>query len=76
MPKLTATDGLASPESIKRVAITPDDIRSMDDESLLKMLADLRRDREVTSGGGRKPRKVREDNGEIIDDGEDISSDV
>jgi len=75
MPKLTATDGLASASDIKRTSITPEDITKMSDEELHSYLAALRRDRETTApratrtGTTRQPR----DNAsyETIDESDD-----
>lgn len=81
MPTLNATDGggaSASIEQIKRVDLTPEDIRKMSDEELATHLAALRRSRETSppkagKGGGatRIPRST-----ETLIDDSDIESDV
>jgi hypothetical protein len=80
MPTLNATDGgTATPiEQIKRVDLTPEDIRKMSDEDLATHLALLRKSRETSppkagKGGGAMRSSVPKE--QLIDDS-DIESDV
>jgi hypothetical protein len=76
MPTLSATDGgVTQPlEQIKRVDITPEDIRTKTDEELHAILALLRNNRETAAP--RAPRKAangprgKEAEPEIVDDGD------
>lgn len=53
MPKLSATDGIASGEQIKRVELSAADVTTATDEELAVTLARIRRGRE-TYGGPKK----------------------
>jgi hypothetical protein len=78
MPTLSATDGgTATPiEQIKRVDLTPEDIRKMSDEDLATHLAALRRSRETSPPkAGRTARTPKGPSEQLIDDNE-IESDV
>jgi hypothetical protein len=72
MPTLNATDGGATApiEQIKRVDLTPEDVRKMSDEELASHLALLRRNRETSppkAGKGSGPRAPID---QLIDDGD------
>lgn len=73
MPTLSATDGGTTQpiDQIKRVDLTPEDIRKMSDEEIATHLEMLRRSRETSSpkagktGGARSPKTPNE---QLIDD--------
>lgn len=48
MPRITA-GGPESPDAIKRVDITPEDIRGMEDHELMDLLARIRSQRETSA---------------------------
>ena len=75
MPTLSATDGgTAQPiDQIKRVDLTPEDIRKMSDEEIATHLEMLRRSRETSppkagKTGGAGARSPKTPNEQLIDD--------
>ena len=78
MPTLSATDGQTTQpiDQIKRVDLTPEDVRKMSDEDIATHLALLRRNRETSPPkAGKGSGRVKSPVDQLIDDG-DLESDV